>query len=122
MEDLAREIVSNLKRKDRKSHLTLEASISGYEALEVKAPIENGSVIFTVTKNSLPDIEYRQEDFESLVSLIDVFFKEETDWWWLTLNSCNGREYMYAALKKDEIDHKTKIRHIKGFLRILLTK
>ena len=121
MEDLAREIMSNLKRKDRETRLILEASTYS-ENLEVKAPIENGSVIFKVTKNRRNILEYRQEDFESLVSLIDFFFTEETSCWWLTLDSFDEGFYMEKSLKKDKIDHKTKIRHIKGFLRILLTK
>ena len=121
MEDLAREIMSNLKRKDRKSHLRLVANIPG-EVLEVKAPIENGSVIFKVTQNSLPDIEYRQEDFESLVSFIDFFCKDDSNCWLLTLKSCDEETYMYKCLMTDKIDHKTKIRHIEGAVRMLLTK
>ena len=123
MEDLAREIMSNLKRKDRESHLTLEARISANQMLEVKAPIENGSVIFKVTKNHRHSLEYREEDFESVVSLIDFFWKDDSNCWLqLTLDSCDQGFYMGKSLMKDKIDHKTKIRHIEGAVRMLLTK
>jgi len=125
MEDLAREIVSNLKRKDRKSHFTLQANNVDnwrFSILEVKAPIENGSVIFKVTNEDHPEIEYRQEDFESVVSLIDFFFDDQARSWVLFLKTSEGLHYKVNRLEKGKIDRTAKIGYIEAAVRALLTK
>lgn len=147
MEDLAREIITNLKLEDRESRLVLVAKGRDYQhpndsfrtpkyrdVLRIIEPIKNGAIAFKVSyfdnynntrgEREWENMEYECEDIDDVVAFVDGSMSAGGLTASLDLYELGheGRSISRWGLETRSDDSRTRLIQIRGAVKSLSTK
>jgi len=108
MEDIAKEIVNNLKMKDRPSRLLLFAR-GRYTRVQVTAPVENGFVVLKVSYWDIHGVrhnfEYTNENWQGAAAFVQGVLNKSSDVRTLYLGICSNEPENDALTWRREAQH-----------------